>query len=48
MNLKFENFELRFWKLDFEIEKKNLNFINLRFENLQFEIRNLEALILKL
>ena len=34
MNLKFDNFELRFWKLDFEI--KNLNFINLRFENLQF------------
>ena len=34
MNLKFDNFELRFWKLDFEI--KNLNFINLRFGNLQF------------
>ena len=34
MNLKFDNFELRFWKLDFEI--KNLNFINLRFEILQF------------
>ena len=34
MNLKFENFELRFWKLDFEI--KNSNFINLRFRNLQF------------
>ena len=32
MNLKFENFELGFWKLDFEI--KNLNFINLRFGNL--------------
>ena len=48
MNLKFENFESRFWKLDFAIEKKNLNFINLRFENLQFEIRNLETLILKL
>ena len=30
MNLKFENFELRFWKLNFYI--KNLNFINLRFE----------------
>ena len=29
MNLKFENFELRFWKLDFEI--KNLNFRHLRF-----------------
>ena len=29
MNLKFENFELRFWKLNFLI--KNLNFINLRF-----------------
>ena len=36
MNLKFENFELGFWKLDFEI--KNLNFINMRFENLQFGI----------
>ena len=34
MNLKFDTFELRFWKLDFEI--KNLNFINLRFEILQF------------
>ena len=32
MNLKFENFELGFWKLNFEI--KNLNFINLRSENL--------------
>ena len=28
MNLKFKNFELGFWKLDFEI--KNLNFINLK------------------
>ena len=32
MNLKFENFELGFWKLDFEM--KNLNCINLRFGNL--------------
>ena len=32
MNLKFDNFELRFLKLDFEI--KNFNFINLRFGNL--------------
>ena len=31
MNLKFENFELGFWKSDFEI--KNLNFINLIFGN---------------
>ena len=36
MNLKFKNFELGFWKLDFEI--KNLNYINLRFGNLQFGI----------
>ena len=36
MNLKFENFELVFWKLDFEIN--NLNFINLRFRNLEFGI----------
>ena len=33
LNLKFENFELRFWKLDFEI--KNFNFMHLRFGNLQ-------------
>ena len=32
MNLNFENFDLRFWKLDFEI--KNLNSINLIFGNL--------------
>ena len=36
MNMKFENFELRFWKLYFEI--KNFNFINLEFGNLQFAI----------
>ena len=36
MNLKFENFELVFLKLDFEI--KNLNFRNLRYGNLQFGI----------
>ena len=36
MNLKFENFELRFWKLGFEI--KNLNFIYLRFGKLQLGI----------
>ena len=43
-NLQFENFELRFWKLDFVI--KNLNFINLRFENLnlKFKILKLEIL----
>ena len=35
MNLKFKNFEVRFWKLDFEI--KNLNFINLAFGNFQFK-----------
>ena len=35
MNLKFENFELRFWELDFEI--KNLNFINLRVGRLEFQ-----------
>ena len=29
IKLKFENFELGFWKLDLEI--KNLSFINLRF-----------------
>ena len=29
MKLKFGNFKLGFWKLDFEI--KNFNFINLRF-----------------
>ena len=29
MNLKSENFELRFWKLNFEI--KNVNFVNLGF-----------------
>ena len=41
MNLKFENFEMRFWKMDFENKKnfkKNLKFINLRFGNLQFGI----------
>ena len=32
MKLKFENFELGFWKLDLEI--KNLSFINLRLGNL--------------
>ena len=32
MKLKFEIFELRFWKLNFEI--KNLSSINLRFRNL--------------
>ena len=32
MKLKFENFELRFWKLDFEI--KNLSFINFRLGKL--------------
>ena len=31
MKLKFEKFELRFWKSDLEI--KNLSFINLRFGN---------------
>ena len=31
MKFKFENFELGFWKLDFEI--KELSFINLRLEN---------------
>ena len=36
MNLKFENFELRFWKLSSKI--KNLNFINLRFGKLQLGI----------
>ena len=36
MNLKFENFEFGFCKLDFEM--KNLNFINLRFRNLQFRV----------
>ena len=36
MNLNFENFELRFWKLDFEI--KNLKFINLRFGKLKIGI----------
>ena len=30
MKLKFENFELGFWKLDLEI--KDLSLINLRFE----------------
>ena len=34
MKLKFENFELGFWKLDFEIN--NLSFINLRLGNLKF------------
>ena len=34
MNLKFENFELRFGELDFEI--KNLNFINFRVGRLEF------------
>ena len=32
MKLKFENFELGFWKLDFEIN--NLSFINLKLGNL--------------
>ena len=32
MKLKFENFELGFWKLDLEI--KNLSFIKLKLENL--------------
>ena len=32
IKLKFENFELRFWKLDLEI--KNLSFIKLRLGNL--------------
>ena len=32
MKFKFKNFELGFWKLDFEI--KNLSFINLRLGNL--------------
>ena len=32
LQLKFENFELGFWKFDFEI--KNLRFINLRLGNL--------------
>ena len=32
MKLKFENFQLGFWKLDLEI--KNLSFIKLRFGNL--------------
>ena len=36
MNLKFENFELGFWKLDFEIKK--FNFINLRFGKFRFGI----------
>ena len=36
MKLKFESFELGFWKLDFEI--KNLNFIILKFGNLHFGI----------
>ena len=36
MNLKFENFELGSWKLDFEIKK--LDFINLKFGNFQFGI----------
>ena len=40
MNLKFENFEMRFLNLDFE--NKNLNFINLRFGNLQFGIEKFE------
>ena len=40
MNLKFENFELRFWKLDFKI--KNLNFINLSFEICNLEFKNFE------
>ena len=39
MNLKFENFELGFWKLDFEI--KNLNFIKLIFGNFQFGIKKI-------
>ena len=34
MNLKFDNFELGFWKLDFEIKKHE--FINLRLGNFQF------------
>ena len=40
MNLKLENFELRFWQLDFEI--KNLNLINMRCGNLLFGIKKLE------
>ena len=38
MKFKFENFELRFWKLDFEI--KELSFINLRLW--KFVILNLK------
>ena len=45
MNLKFANFELGFWQLDFEI--KNFNFIKLRYGyNLKF--RNWGITILKL
>ena len=34
MKFKFENFELGFWKFDLEI--KELSFINLRLRNLSF------------
>ena len=42
MNLKFENFQLGFWKLDFEI--KDTIFINLRFGNWQFGIYKFEII----
>ena len=31
MKFKFENFELRFWKLDFEIKELSFIILNLKF-----------------